>query len=259
VRSPARIQRVTEVFIAELNTAALKELLDAGAVVALLPVGSVEPHGPHLPLGTDTMISQGVAARACEQLNASGVTTLIAPAVPYGVTDYAAGFAGAISIAADVLTPFLRAVVDGYLKDGFAHVCLINNHLEPDHDRAVRAAIEGVDAGRASVACPLTRRWGRTLSDEYKSGACHAGRYETSLVLATRPETVAADKAARLPALDTSLSDGMKSGLTTFAAMGLDAAYTGAPAEATAAEGDDLLNRLATMVVTEVNEALASI
>jgi creatinine amidohydrolase len=109
--------------------------------------------------------------------------------------------------------------------------------------------------GRVSVACPLTRRWGRTLSDEFKRGNCHAGRYETSLVLAAGEEVRPAR--AGLPPLDVSLSDGIRAGRTTFAAMGLDRAYTGAPADATAAEGDDLYARLADMIVTEVLEGLA--
>jgi creatinine amidohydrolase len=183
----------------------------------------------------------------------------VAPAVAYGVTDYAAGFAGAVSIPAPVLAAYLRAVIDGYLRSGIAHVCLVNNHLEPEHDRAVRDALEGVAAGRASVACPLSRRWGRTLSDEYKSGACHAGRYETSLVLAVDADLVDRDAAQTLPALDVSLSDGIRAGKSTFAAMGLSRAYTGAPAEATVAEGEELLERLATMVVTEVEEGLARV
>jgi creatinine amidohydrolase len=121
----------------------------------------------------------------------------------------------------------------------------------------VRAAVDGL-APRASVACPLARRWARTLSDEFKSGACHAGRYETSLVLAANEGLV--DEAARaaLPALDVSLSTGIRSGKRSFREMGLEHAYTGAPADATREEGDDLLGRLATMIETEVLEALGA-
>ena len=226
--------------------------------MVLVPVGSVEPHGPHLPLATDTLVSLGAAERAAAALTGDDLVALVAPSVPYGVTDYAAGFAGAVSIPADVLTPFLNAVVRGYLDTGLRHVCLINNHLEPAQDAAVRAALEGVPTGRASIACPLTRRWGRTLSDEYKSGACHAGRYETSLVLAVAPEAVDRQAAAALPPLDTSLSDGIRDGKKTFRELGLTEAYTGAPAAATAAEGDQMLERLATMIVTEVREGLAA-
>ncbi len=240
--------------LGELTTVELAALI-AGPrpVVALLPVGSTEPHGPHLPLATDVVISEAACARALALLDARAVTALIAPAVPYGVTECAAGFAGAVSVPGPVLTAFLHAVVDGLLAQGLAHVCLVNNHLEPAHDAAVRAVTR---PGLVSVACPLTRRWARTLSAEFKSGACHAGRYETSLVLAATPALVDDAARAALPAVPISLSEQLVAGVTTFAAMGMDAGYAGAPAEATAGEGDELALRLATMVATEVLEAL---
>ena len=222
------------------------------------PVGSVEPHGPHLPLATDSILSEIAAERAAQRLAAAGATALVAPTIPYGVTDFAAGFAGAISIDAPALIGYLRAVVRGYLAAGFAHVCVVSNHLEPAHDAAVRASIEGLPIGRAAVACPLARRWARTLSDEFKSGACHAGRYETSLVLAARADLVS-DEASKLPSLDASLSDGIRRGVARFADLGMPRAYTGAPAEATAQEGKELYDKLAEMVATETLEGLASI
>jgi creatinine amidohydrolase len=245
--------------LADLTTVALAEALGSGRpAVALVPVGSVEPHGPHLPLGTDTLISEAAAERAAALLVREGLSAFVAPAVPYGVTRFAEGFAGAISVPAAALTAFVRAVVEGYLEAGFAHVCLVNNHLEPAHDAAVRAATLGLPAGRASVACPLTRRWARTLSAEFKSGACHAGRYETSLILAAAPAAVDRDAAAALPEIAVSLSEGIKAGKTGFRAMGLERAYTGAPASATPGEGQEMLDRLATMIVAEVTEALAA-
>ena len=242
--------------LAELTSPALAALAAAGRpLVALVPVGSTEPHGPHLPLATDVIISDAACRRALAGLDGAGVTGLIAPAVPYGVTDCAAGFAGAVSIPGAVLTAYLAAVADALLAQGFAHVCLVNNHLEPEHDRAVRAAADG-RAGRVSIACPLTRRWARTLSAEFKSGACHAGRYESSIVLAASPALVDEPARAALPEVPISLSQQLAAGVTTFAAMGMERAYAGAPAAATAAEGDEQLDRLAAMIVAEVTEAL---
>lgn len=232
------------------------ELLAAGPTVAIVPVGSVEPHGPHLALDTDTTISITCAQRAADRLEADGLRAVVAPSVPYGVTDYASGFAGAIGVPAEALTPLLRAIAQRLLATGFAHVCFVNNHLEPAHDSAVRAAIEGLPSGSASVACPLTRRWGRTLSDEFKRGDCHAGRYETSLVLAAggnvRPSF------GELPSLGLSLADAIKAGKATFAEIGMARAYTGAPRDATEEEGEELYEKLVTMVVTEITEALAA-
>lgn len=241
--------------LVDLTTEDVKARLARGPVALLQPVGSVEPHGPHLPLGTDTTISEAASAHASALLASRGIDALVAPSIPYGVTDFAAGFAGAVSLSATAVTGFLRAVVDAALAAGFAHVCLVNNHLEPAQDQAVRAAIDGLGA-RASVACPLTRRWARTLSDEFKSGACHAGEYETALVLAAEG-AVRREIASGLAPVAISLSDGIKAGKHSFVEMGMTAAYAGQPARATRAEGERLYALLAEMIATEVAEALA--
>ncbi len=228
-------------------------LADARPLVILQPLGSVEPHGPHLPLYTDAIISVSACERAAEGLEENGILARIAPAIPYGVTDCAEGFAGAVSVASEALVGFLCAVIAGFYRAGADHVCLVNNHLEPAQDQAVRSA--AAEAG-ASVACPLSRRWAATLSDEFKSGACHAGRYETSIVMAAAPAAVRDALRRALPEVPISLSEKLRAGVTTFAAMGLEEAYAGAPAAATAAEGREQLERLAEMIACEVTSAL---
>lgn len=260
--APLRLLQSLPLRLAELTTDELAAALAGAAAArscALVPVGSLEPHGPHLPLATDTLIGEEAAARAATALRAKGVVAFVAPSVTYGVTDYAQGFAGATSVPAAALTAYLEAIARALTAPGgFRHVCFVNNHLEPAHDAAVRAAAAALDAGRASVACPLTRKWARTLSDEFKRGDCHAGRYETSLVLASSSgsaRVLDAERAA-LPALEVSLSDAIRSGKTTFREMGLDRAYTGAPALATREEGDALYEKLVAMIVGEVEPAL---
>lgn len=239
-----------------LTSPELAELAAAGELVILVPVGSVEPHGPHLPLHTDTAISVGVCRRAADALEREGRLALVAPAVSYGVTECAAAFPGAVSVPAAALTALLRAILEGYSKSGAAHVCLVNNHLEPAHDAAVRAATDGLDPARFSVACPLERRFARTLSEEFRRGECHAGRYETALVLAERAGEVDEAIRAELPEVPVSLSDALRRGVTDFVEMGLDAAYAGDPAAASATEGEELYRLLVEMVVTVVNERL---
>jgi creatinine amidohydrolase len=242
--------------LSPLTSPSFGELAAAGDLVILIPIGSVEPHGPHLGLVTDTVISEAVAERAAARLEDKGLAARVAPSVSYGVTECAGGFPGAVSVPGETLTAYLRAVASGFLVAGAAHVCLVNNHLEPAHDRAVRRAIEGLPPGRTSVACPLSRRWARTLSPEFKSGACHAGRYETSIVMARDRSLVDEGVRASLPEVPVSLSDKLREGVTDFRDMGLTEAYAGAPAEATVDEGERLLASLATMVATEVEEAL---
>lgn len=244
-------------YLADLTKDELANLL-AGSmhVVALVPVGSVEPHGPHLPLATDTIISRSACERAVLQLAQRDVVALVAPAIPYGVTRFASGFAGAVTVSEEALSSWIHAVGQALLDAGFRHVSFVNNHLEPEHDLAVRHGAERLPDGRASVACPLKRRWARTLSDEFKSGACHAGRYETSLVLAADADLVRRDVAHDLPEVPISLSDGIRDGKATFQAMGMSDAYAGAPAQGTPEEGREQLDLLAEMIATEVLEAL---
>lgn len=249
-------------WLAELTTDELDGLLQRPPVVALIPVGSTEPHGPHLPLCTDTLLSEQVCLRAVEKLSLQNIPTLIAPSIGYGVTRYARGFRGALSLRAATLEALLGDLIAGLLDDGFAHVALVNNHLEPEHAAALRAAALAAAAarGEARVSFPdqLTRRWGRTLTEEFKRGDCHAGRYETSLVQAARPGLVRG-VARELPALPISLATAIRQAQgapVTFAGIGMDRAYTGAPAEATAQEGEESYERLATMVVTEILERL---
>ncbi len=246
-----------EKFLARHTTASLFTLLGGKKpVVALVPIGSTEPHGPHLGLGTDVVISAAACVRACEVLDKKGpLTAVIAPAVSYGVTDCAVGFPGAVSIPPAVLTAYVAAICDGLLAQGLRHVCLVNNHLEPAHDVAIRAVLPGRE-GKVSYACPLTKKWARTLSAEFKSGACHAGQYETSIVMAAAPELVNEQLRSTLAAVPVSLSEKLAAGVNTFSAMGMELAYAGSPATASVEEGEQLIQRLAEMVVGEVREAL---
>src|SRR5688572_4094930 len=66
--------------------------------VLILPVGSTAPHGPHPPLATDVAISEGMAARAARLLRDRGIVALTLPPIAYSVTDFAGGFAGAVSL-----------------------------------------------------------------------------------------------------------------------------------------------------------------
>jgi len=237
-------------FVDRMTSPQFGEFAKTGKLVVLLPVGSVEPHGPHMSLATDTVISVGAAKAAAFKLEDAGVVPVIAPSIPYGVTECAAAFPGAVSIPAEALTSMIGAVADGYLRAGAAHVCVINNHLEPAQDAAVSAVMNGRE--RVSVACPLQRSWARTLSSEFKSGECHAGQYETSIILACDPSLVDSAIRESLPVVPISLAEKLGAGISDFQEMGLSQAYAGSPAAATAEEGVKTLDALAAMVVGQV-------
>jgi creatinine amidohydrolase len=265
--APIGDARRTGIALADFSTEALSAFLEtaraSGGAAALVPIGSTEPHGPHLPLATDILLSEEACRRAARALAERGIPTLVAPSIAYGITRYAAGFRGAIGVSEATLVSLLTDVARALLDDGFAHVALVNNHLEPEHVTAVEraTAVVAAERGARSISFPnqLTRRWGRTLTDEFKRGDCHAGRYETSLVLATRADLVDSDAAQRLAALPISLSRAIAAANGAplrFADIGMNRAYTGAPAEATTAEGEATYERLVEMITTEVTEHL---
>ena len=229
-------------------------------VVALLPIGSTEPHGPHLPLDTDVTIALAQAKRAQEHLENAGVSSFVLPPLPYGVTHWTTGFPGTVTLRPGTLWSFLEDVVTSLEEQGVRRVVFCNGHLEPEHIAVLRGVVmdhASLTEDTAQVLFPdnTRRRWASTLGDEFAGGDCHAGRYETSLVLAADPEGARPEEAAALPSVEIGLVDRIREGARSFRECGADQAYCGAPSEATASEGHDLVDRLATMVLETVREA----
>ncbi|HEY1587930.1 MAG TPA: creatininase family protein [Polyangia bacterium] len=234
------------------------DALKARAPVVLVPIGSTEAHGPHLPLATDAILSQELAERAAATLDGAGYATLVAPTVAYAITQYASEFAGTISIAPETATALVADVCASLVAQGFVRVCLVNSHLEPAHVASLKEACAHVLADRGvSVvfADQLEKRWARTLTEEFKRGACHAGSYETSLVLAARPELVRDEVRRQLMVKPIDLARAMREGKRTFGEAGAAEAYFGDPAAASVEEGNDIYARLVAMVVDEVRAA----
>lgn len=212
--------------------------------VHVLPLGAVEPHGPHAPLVTDTLISIGVCHRAAARLEGE-IPVLVLPPVHYGVTRYAAAFPGTVSIGEETL---LRLVTE--IAEAVGPLVLVNNHFEPEQVETLRAT--------GLPLLDLTRRaQAQRLTDEFRSGSCHAGRYETSLVLADRPELVHGDRMAELAERHVDMPAAIREGRTDFLALGMDDAYCGAPAEATAGEGSETFETLTDMLVELIREVAA--
>jgi creatinine amidohydrolase len=231
--------------LAELTSPQLQQLVDA---VALWPVGAIEPHGPHAPLGTDTLISVGMCERAAARLDKA----IVLPPLPFGVTRYGAAFAGAIGISEQSLRAIVLDVAKAVADNGFRRLVIVNNHFEPEQVATLRAAAD--EAG--VLYLDLVRRGNvQRLTDEFRRGSCHAGRYETSLVLADAPELVD-PMVNELPGNEVDMPAAMAAGRTDFLAMGMDRAYCGAPAEASAEEGRRTFDTLTDMLV-ELVEAHA--
>jgi len=215
--------------------------------VALLPVGSTEAHGPHLPVDTDVLLAVEAARRAATRLEEPAV---VLPALPYGVTDFADEFPGSLGIRAETLQVLARDLVEAALRR-YRAVALVNLHFDPGHVDALKRAVGGL----ARVAFPdlRRRRYAQRLGAEFMSGECHAGSFETSLVLAHDASRV---RPPMPPALHVSLTEAIGRGLRTFGEAGMDRAYCGDPGAASAGEGEVLYDAVVSILIESIREVI---
>ncbi|MCE7011455.1 creatininase family protein [Kibdelosporangium philippinense] len=240
-------------YFAELTSPQVAGLLTAPRrPVLLLPVGAIEPHGPHAPLATDPMISIGVCERVAERLaDHPSIRALILPPLPYGVTRYASAFPGAVHVSEETLYAIVTDVCGSLVKQGFVDIIVVNNHFEPEHVATLRRATAAAGVGYLDL---VRRANAARLTPEFQSGSCHAGQYETSLVLASRPDLVDRETMASLPSFEVDMPAAMSAGHKDFVAMGMEQAYCGSPASATAEEGEQTYAVLADMVLELIGD-----
>lgn len=237
----------------------LDSLLAVPPTVAVLPLGAIEAHGPHLPVGTDVWIAEAMARAGAEKLGEEGLSAVVLPSLVYAPAPFADRHAGTLSIRPETLIALVVDIGTAAANRGVAVLALANAHFDPAQVGALRAAVEQLQrSGRVRVAFPdLTRRrLADRLGAEFRSGACHAGRYESSILLASRPELVDEEVRLRLPALPVSLVEAARRGEQTFVDAGLDLAYCGDPAAASAEEGRAWIAELGAILAEAVRAEL---
>ncbi|AZP82873.1 mycofactocin biosynthesis peptidyl-dipeptidase MftE [Mycobacterium avium subsp. paratuberculosis] len=220
--------------LGELGTVTSSQL-SGTAVSLLVPLGSTEQHGPHLPLDTDTRIASAVAGRAVPRL---GDGWLVAPAIAYGASGEHQSFAGTVSIGTEALT--LLLIEYGRSAAGWAQrVVFVNGH--GGNVAALGRAVGTLRAeGRDAGWCPCVAA----------GGDAHAGHTETSVLLHISPAEVRtgawqAGNRAPLPELLGSMRRG---GVAAVSPVGV----LGDPTTATAAEGERILSEMVNECVRRV-------
>ena len=203
--------------------------------VLVVPVGATEQHGPHLPLGTDTDIAQALADRLAERVP----DVIVAPALPYGSSGEHQGFAGTLSIGQEALE-LLLLELGRSATETFARVVFISSH--GGNAQPVARAVRRLRAeGRGVRAWSPAAGW---------RGDAHAGRTETSVMLALHPERVEIESAApgdRRP-LRELMPELRTSGVLTVSPNGV----LGDPSGASAEEGGELLEQAVNQLAAAV-------
>lgn len=191
----------TRVRVAELTRPEYETRV--GTSVVILPVGSTEQHGPHLPLGCDALQVDEIAVRVAEQVGA-----IVAPTLPYGYRSGARSgggeiFSGTTSLSAEALTLTVRDILEALIRHGARRIVVLDGHYENNMflGEAIHLALAA--SGRDDVTV-LKLLWvdgidESTLEQAFPDGFPgwaleHAAHLETSTIAAFRPDLVRTDQ-----------------------------------------------------------------
>jgi len=188
------ISKKTErVWFDELSMKEVEKVAKAGKVV-IIPVGSVEEHGGHLPLCTDSLQPEHVALEVAKKTKC-----LVAPPLRYGVCDSTRNFPGTISIGFESLYKVIRDILEEFIRNGFTRILVLSGHADQAHMAALRLAAQEVMRFHRQESSPRKPRimvcsdydFAYELKGKYfdeKDG--HAGTIETSRIMAIRSDLV---------------------------------------------------------------------
>ncbi|MBO6562306.1 MAG: creatininase family protein [Nisaea sp.] len=223
--------------------------LKPSRTLALLPVGAIEQHGPHLPLATDILITEAVLSSAAERV-ADDLTLLILPSQAIGLSPEHMSFAGTLTQAAETLIASWTEIGRSVAAAGVRKLILLNSHGgQPQIVDLVAQRLRS-EAGMLAVRANTFRfdlPDGLISDDEQKTGL-HGGQIETALMLAIAPELVRKDKIADFPnSAATRTATSKRLGLSGAGGFAWNAedlnpsGATGAASRATADQGSALL------------------
>lgn len=156
--------------------------------LAVLPVGSTEQHGPHAPLATDTLTAVAVAEAGVAAFDGDAV---VAPALPYGISEEHRAFAGTLWLAPDTFRAVVRETLEALASHGWRRVVVVNGH--GGNTAALREVTDAVSRAGDAFAVPFT--WFEAVGD-HRSRMGHAGPLETAMLRRHHPELVREERVA---------------------------------------------------------------
>ena len=239
------------------TAAEIGAIADRDGAVAVVPMGSIEQHGPHLPVATDTILVDAVAIAGAERAAEADVPVLVTPTAWLGSSPHHMALGGTLTGDVQTLQDGLGDVIEATIDHGFDRVLVVNGHggnkalvagipriLGPEHPTVdVRACTYFELPEPEDVAA---------VRESDPGGMGHAGEFETALLLHLRPELVDMDAAEPAPSGGDMF--GPSSPVAGYGEMG-GTGVAGEPQLATAAAGAQFFE-IATAALADVIEAM---
>ncbi|MBX3637869.1 MAG: creatininase family protein [Rubrivivax sp.] len=180
-------------YLPYLSWTQIAQLPDRANTVIVLPAGSTEQHGPHLPCAVDTVIAAGVVGHALARLPAAVPAFALAP-ICYGKSDEHLHFPGTVTLEGTTLLETVTQIGESVYRMGFRKLLIVNGHGGQPQVMEMAARELRLRHGDYVVLPHFTWRVphaaGRFLSEREKRLSMHAGHAETAILMALAPETV---------------------------------------------------------------------
>lgn len=212
-----------------------------GSHLAIMPVGAIEPYGPHLPMGTDGIVALAVAERVAQR-----VPSVVLPLIPIGCSQMFSAFPGTLWVQPYTLLQYLRDVCMSVIRHGAKNLLIINGHLgnvSVIDDLCGEVSTGGVRCAQVDLwrfAAPL-------CADFVETGplaGSHAGEIATSIVMALGGELVYADRLVPHPHSARLMEEFMGVRVYDQIAPSTSDAAVGDPTKASAHKGSLILDRI---------------
>ena len=240
--------------LAKIPFPEVKRLADGGRALTILPVGVVEEHGAHLPLGLDSFAAEIYSASAAPLLEQAGYEVVVAPTINYGVARSAIDFPGTLSLEPETLRSMVVEIGRSLVRHGLSRLVILNGHRDLHHMKALddaRAilisdkAAQILVVGFASDAEMTAACYRDGVKQFYQSPRPdregHGGESETSVALHGFPELVKCEVIPELtPNFDYDV-EAFRNETKDYWSISDGRGYFGSPQAATAETGEKLV------------------
>jgi creatinine amidohydrolase len=182
------MKKLKSLWLDELSTKEVKKAAEEGTVV-IFPVGSVEEHGDHLPLCTDSIQAEYIAVEVAKMTDC-----LVAPSFRHGICNAGRNFPGTISIEFETLRLVARDILAELVRNGFRRIIVLTGHAGSSHMTALRLAAQEIIRKDEKTRIMVLSDYDFAYEMKGKLGLPaedgHAGAIETSRVMTIRPDLV---------------------------------------------------------------------